>query len=240
MASSSMSRGSSSSWTAQQNKAFEKALALYDKDTPDRWQNVAKAVGGKTAEEVRRHYQVLLEDVRYIEAGNVPYPYKNGHDSDKRSSSISCLLDIPLGGSPIRGNSPDKNDFYREFVEKSQRLNYQAGQPPAEPCFQDKQIIFEKVKVNVVPTGGACSDSSYTRIQSEKLSHWRRQDEKQAPEKELRRSATEIKCVSRLGCSEKLSIEGPFPEDSMSNEEFRQAVEAFIAGQQRFVRNEDD
>ncbi|KAK4757234.1 hypothetical protein SAY87_007361 [Trapa incisa] len=84
MASSSMSRGSSSSWTAQQNKAFEKALALYDKDTPDRWQNVAKAVGGKTAEEVRRHYQVLLEDVKYIEAGNVPYPYRNGHDGDKR------------------------------------------------------------------------------------------------------------------------------------------------------------
>lgn len=62
------------SWTAQQNKSFEKALAKYDKDTPDRWYNVAKAVGGKTAEEVRRHYEILVADVRRIENGNVPFP----------------------------------------------------------------------------------------------------------------------------------------------------------------------
>lgn len=69
-----MQRGSASTWTAKQNKAFEKALAVYDKDTPDRWHNVAKAVGGKTAEEVKRHYQELVEDVRCIEAGHVPFP----------------------------------------------------------------------------------------------------------------------------------------------------------------------
>lgn len=75
MASSSMSSCSSSSgWTAKQNKAFEKALAVYDKDTPDRWYNVAKAVGGKTPEEVKRHYELLVEDVKYIESGQVPYP----------------------------------------------------------------------------------------------------------------------------------------------------------------------
>ncbi|KAD2394377.1 hypothetical protein E3N88_41354 [Mikania micrantha] len=69
MASSSMSSRGSGSWTAKQNKAFEKALAIFDKDTPDRWHNVAKAVGGKTAEEVKQHYQVLLEDVKNIESG---------------------------------------------------------------------------------------------------------------------------------------------------------------------------
>ncbi|KAM1002594.1 hypothetical protein ACFX13_003057 [Malus domestica] len=75
MASSSMSsRGSDSSWTAKQNKAFEKALAVYDKDTADRWYNVAKAVGGKTPEEVKRHYELLVEDVKHIESGQVPFP----------------------------------------------------------------------------------------------------------------------------------------------------------------------
>ncbi|KAK9284897.1 hypothetical protein L1049_024078 [Liquidambar formosana] len=64
----------SNSWTAKQNKQFEKALALYDKDTPDRWQNVAKAVGGKSAEEVKRHYEILVEDLKHIESGRVPYP----------------------------------------------------------------------------------------------------------------------------------------------------------------------
>lgn len=83
MASSSLSSrrtGSSSSaaaaaWTPQQNKLFEKALAQYDKETPDRWQNVARVVGGgKSADEVKRHYEILVEDVRRIETGRVPYP----------------------------------------------------------------------------------------------------------------------------------------------------------------------
>lgn len=47
---------------------------MYDKDTPDRWQNVAKAVGDKTADEVKRHYEILVEDVKRIENGKVPFP----------------------------------------------------------------------------------------------------------------------------------------------------------------------
>lgn len=46
----------SGSWSAKDNKAFERALAVFDKDTPDRWSNVAQAVGsGKTPEDVKRH-----------------------------------------------------------------------------------------------------------------------------------------------------------------------------------------
>ncbi|XP_057495284.1 protein RADIALIS-like 1 [Actinidia eriantha] len=70
----SMSSRGSGSWTAKENKAFEKALAVFDRDTPDRWQNVAKAVGGKTAEEVKRHYEILVEDVKHIEQDQVPFP----------------------------------------------------------------------------------------------------------------------------------------------------------------------
>ncbi|CAK9161941.1 unnamed protein product [Ilex paraguariensis] len=63
-----------STWTAKENKLFENALAIYDQDTPDRWQKVAKAVGGKTVEEVKRHYEMLVEDVEHIESGLVPLP----------------------------------------------------------------------------------------------------------------------------------------------------------------------
>lgn len=83
MASSSM-RGSGSSWTPKQNKLFERALAIYDKDTPDRWQKVAGAVGGKTAEEVQRHYEILIQDLKHIESGQVPFPRYSSKGSGKR------------------------------------------------------------------------------------------------------------------------------------------------------------
>ncbi|XP_022136067.1 protein RADIALIS-like 1 [Momordica charantia] len=72
----SMSAHGSGSWTAMQNKAFERALAVYDEDTPQRWLNVAKAIGEKTEEEVKRHYQLLVEDVKHIEFGEVSFPYR--------------------------------------------------------------------------------------------------------------------------------------------------------------------
>lgn len=80
---------SSSTWTTKQNKKFENALAIYDKDTPDRWQNLARAVGGKTVEEVKRHYEMLVEDLKQIEEGHVPLPnYRNA---------------ATVGGSSIKG-----------------------------------------------------------------------------------------------------------------------------------------
>ncbi|KAJ4965797.1 hypothetical protein NE237_017646 [Protea cynaroides] len=92
MASSSLSsRSSSSTWTSKQNKSFEKALAVYDKDTPDRWHNITRAVGGKTMEEVKRHYEILVEDLKQIESGQVPFPnYRtSGGSSSSRGINIA-------------------------------------------------------------------------------------------------------------------------------------------------------
>ncbi|ONK82126.1 uncharacterized protein A4U43_C01F36380 [Asparagus officinalis] len=67
-------QSSGSKWTAKQNKLFEKALAVYDQDSPNRWENVARAVGGKTREEVKRHFELLEEDIKQIESGRIPFP----------------------------------------------------------------------------------------------------------------------------------------------------------------------
>ncbi|KOM45157.1 hypothetical protein LR48_Vigan06g046300 [Vigna angularis] len=66
-----------SSWTPRQNKLFEEALAIYDRDTPDKWQNVARVVG-KSVEEVKNHFEILKEDVNRIERGQVPLPNYRG------------------------------------------------------------------------------------------------------------------------------------------------------------------
>ncbi|XP_009760253.1 protein RADIALIS-like 3 [Nicotiana tabacum] len=74
---------SNSTWTHQQNKLFENALAIYDRETPDRWRNLAKAVGGKSEEEVKRHYEKLVEDIKHIESGNVALPNYNKANNGK-------------------------------------------------------------------------------------------------------------------------------------------------------------
>ncbi|KAG6785480.1 hypothetical protein POTOM_011213 [Populus tomentosa] len=79
----------SSNWTSKQNKLFENALAMYDPKSPDRWQNLARAVG-KTVEEVKKHYEILVEDVQQIEAGEIPLPNYNRR-SGASNKSYHCI-----------------------------------------------------------------------------------------------------------------------------------------------------
>ncbi|EHA8588116.1 putative protein RADIALIS-like 4 [Cocos nucifera] len=68
------SRNGPSSWSWEDNKLFELALAVVDEGNPDRWEEVASIVGGKkSAEEVKRHYEVLLEDLDIIESGRLDH-----------------------------------------------------------------------------------------------------------------------------------------------------------------------
>eukprot|EP01018_Ginkgo_biloba_P028763 Gb_28292 [translate_table: standard] len=68
------SSSSGSIWTLQQNKGFENALAVFDKDTPDRWEKVAAMVPGKSPFEIKCHYEDLVEDVSVIDAGRIALP----------------------------------------------------------------------------------------------------------------------------------------------------------------------
>ncbi|MBA0559643.1 hypothetical protein Golob_016596 [Gossypium lobatum] len=98
---------SSSSWTPKQNKTFEKALAKYDQDTPDRWHNVAKAVGGKSAEEVKLHYDALVRDLKDIESGRYPYPYPRQNSLEQLILSTSKELNMRL----------DQTDCFPTYLE---------------------------------------------------------------------------------------------------------------------------
>ncbi|XP_057503772.1 transcription factor DIVARICATA-like [Actinidia eriantha] len=65
---------SSTKWTKEENKKFERALAIYDDKTPDRWLRVAAMIPGKSVSDVLRQYVELESDVSDIEAGLVPIP----------------------------------------------------------------------------------------------------------------------------------------------------------------------
>ncbi|XP_076939779.1 protein RADIALIS-like 3 [Bidens hawaiensis] len=100
MASSSMtsSRSSGSNWTQRQNKQFEEALAYYNKDSPDRWHNIARAVGGKSVEEVKRHYDILVRDIMQIEADQVPLPnYRDiGSNGSEFANEQGSFINLKL------------------------------------------------------------------------------------------------------------------------------------------------
>ncbi|KAL0735128.1 hypothetical protein Bca4012_011338 [Brassica carinata] len=87
-----------STWTAAENKAFENALAVYDDNTPDRWQKVAAVIPGKTVSDVIRQYNELEADVSSIEAGLIPVP---GY-----ITSPPFTLDWAGGGGGCNGFKP--------------------------------------------------------------------------------------------------------------------------------------
>ena len=67
-----------SEWSKKENKLFEEALAYYGEGAPDLFHKVSRAMGGtKTADEVRRHYEILEDDLKLIEARRVPFPKYN-------------------------------------------------------------------------------------------------------------------------------------------------------------------
>ncbi|EOA21380.1 hypothetical protein CARUB_v10001741mg [Capsella rubella] len=74
-------------WTVEENKRFEKALAfLDDKDNPESWFKIAALIPGKTVADVIQRYKELEDDVSDIEAGLIPIP---GYRGDA-SSGANC------------------------------------------------------------------------------------------------------------------------------------------------------
>ncbi|CAL0318598.1 unnamed protein product [Lupinus luteus] len=85
-----------SDWSWEQDKAFESALVTHPEDSPDRWEKIAADVPGKTIEEIKQHYELLVEDINQIESGCVPLPSYNSspegsasHASDEGSGKKS-------------------------------------------------------------------------------------------------------------------------------------------------------
>ncbi|KAL0426266.1 UNVERIFIED_CONTAM: Transcription factor DIVARICATA [Sesamum latifolium] len=97
-------------WTAEENKRFENALALFDKDTPDRWHNVAAMIPGKTVSDVIKQYKELVEDVSDIEAGLIPIP---GYGNTPFTLELGSDRDYQGGFKQLYGPGGKRNSSTR-------------------------------------------------------------------------------------------------------------------------------
>ncbi|KAI8539655.1 hypothetical protein RHMOL_Rhmol09G0199800 [Rhododendron molle] len=94
----------SSAWTRPEDKAFEHALVVFPDGTSDRWRRIADQLPGKSPEEVRAHYEALVDDVFEIDSGRVELP-SYSDESDVGSGweeGESAASQISFGGTGVR------------------------------------------------------------------------------------------------------------------------------------------
>ncbi|KAL6566257.1 regulator of chromosome condensation [Orobanche gracilis] len=124
---------SSSVWSREQDKQFEKAIATYPEDSLDRWEKIAADVPGKSVDEIKHHYELLIDDVGRIEAGLVQVPCYNSssdgstsHGGDettagKKSGNLGQLnSESNLGGKSSRSDQERRKGI--AWTEDEHRL----------------------------------------------------------------------------------------------------------------------
>ncbi|CAM6030147.1 unnamed protein product [Sphagnum balticum] len=103
-------------WTKEQDKQFENALDIHDQDSPKRWENIAAMVPGKDATEVKRHFEILQEDVSLIDAGRIALP--NYSPSSLSTSSEEATA--AAGGGKGVGSSKSADQERRKGIPWSE------------------------------------------------------------------------------------------------------------------------
>uniref|UniRef100_A0A7N1A1X2 Uncharacterized protein n=1 Tax=Kalanchoe fedtschenkoi TaxID=63787 RepID=A0A7N1A1X2_KALFE len=82
---------SSSSWSRDEDRAFEDAIATHWvenlEDSDEHWEKIAAALPTKSIHQLKHHYRLLVEDVNDIDAGIIPLPEYVGDDASPSSSS---------------------------------------------------------------------------------------------------------------------------------------------------------
>lgn len=98
-----------SAWSREDDIAFERALANHTDESEEKWEKIAADVPGKSVEQIKEHYELLVEDVGRIESGCVPLPSYRSPPEDAGDD----------GGSSKRGgNSHDQGSKAKADQER--------------------------------------------------------------------------------------------------------------------------
>ncbi|KAG8368217.1 hypothetical protein BUALT_Bualt15G0022200 [Buddleja alternifolia] len=127
-------------------------------------------------------------------------------------NAIVIALFLISGGFNSAKNGEKSTDFYDEYVQKCRKIEQ----------FRSKEEKIESIR----------DEKKMKRSKSENFVRAEHGEERR---RDLRRSMTE-----KYRKSVKKTAPAAAPEDEMSGEEFRRTVEAFIARQQRCLREEEE
>lgn len=108
-------------WTAEENVVFENALSTYDERVaaPERWHKIATLLGSKSVNDVIKHYERLVEDLRRVDQWQVSLPpYANSwFTSNWPDSKRNQLRKSPSKGNEERRKGvPWTEDEHRLFL----------------------------------------------------------------------------------------------------------------------------
>ncbi|KAI4384086.1 hypothetical protein MLD38_009853 [Melastoma candidum] len=115
-------------WSRQEDKVFEEGLVMFsDEDVPNKWFRIAGMLPGRSAAEVRDHYEVLVRDLEEIESGRVATPsYADGDGSGSGASGSEGQMWFGGSGGGGAGRGKGGGDGERKkgtpWTEEEHRL----------------------------------------------------------------------------------------------------------------------
>ncbi|XP_039066121.1 transcription factor DIVARICATA-like [Hibiscus syriacus] len=117
----SLTRDSTTQWTRLEDKLFEDALVIFQEETSDRWQRVADRIPGKSAREVKEHFDVLVHDLYEIDAGRIEVP-NYADDSSVLSSSCDSENQISFTSKSKQQQADNERKKGTPWTEEEHRL----------------------------------------------------------------------------------------------------------------------
>ncbi|XP_010547700.1 PREDICTED: transcription factor DIVARICATA-like isoform X2 [Tarenaya hassleriana] len=116
----------SSTWSREDDIAFENALVNHLDETEDRWEKIAADVPGKTPDQIKGHYELLVEDINSIESGRVPLPAYSSPEGSNGHVGDGGGTDKKGGGDFNHGGGKSKTEQERRkgiaWTEEEHRL----------------------------------------------------------------------------------------------------------------------